>query len=281
VGNTTEITAASVTGNLGTINIASLTCGGTYRITSASSAFSVEGFTAKPVGFWFIFDYAETSADECTLFNEDATATATNRLVCPHADDVVGTPLRAMLFYTNAGRWSVFPASSPNAIGNSTAHVEVLEGDTGAIELLSPASITLDCDNITFVGSARPIYNDGSNHNIALQDDIRPQTTVTVTGATGNLGTIDISTLNCGGAVIIGASAVAAHQIEGFTSKTDGFWFYVVSNTTQTTQYLNNDATATSTDRLRLKGNADSAASAFHSAMFVYGSSTWKGIGTA
>lgn len=103
-------------------------------------------------------------------------------------------------------------------------------------------------------------------------------TNLTITNATGNLGTIDISTVPCGGTVIIGTSATGAHQIEGFSAKPDGFFFFVVSNTSQTTQYLNQDATPTATSRIQLAGNVNSAALGFHHAMFIYGTSRWRGI---
>lgn len=136
VGNTTEITAASVTGNLGTINIASLTCGGTYRITSASSAFSIEGFTAKTVGFWFVLSTPDESADECTLFHEDATATAANRLALPQAEDLVGVPLNGILFYANDSRWH-WIGSNPNKLGRGANKIEVTDGGTNAITIES------------------------------------------------------------------------------------------------------------------------------------------------
>lgn len=148
-GNTSEITAASVTGNLGTINIASLTCGGTYRITSASSAFSIEGFTAKTVGFWFFLSTPDEVADEGTIFHEDATATATNRIACPQGEDVVGVPLNGFLFYCNDSRWHFVPGAHPNKLGRGSTRIEVTEGGTGAVEIQSNTVGGVDVDTTT------------------------------------------------------------------------------------------------------------------------------------
>lgn len=104
-------------------------------------------------------------------------------------------------------------------------------------------------------------------------------TNLTVTNATGNLGTIDISTVPCGGTVIIGSTATGNHQIEGFTAKDPGFFFFVVSNTSFTTEYLHQDATPTATNRLVVPGAPAAGAgpiSSFNHATIVYASSRWR-----
>jgi hypothetical protein len=159
-GTTAEIVNSTATGNLGTINIASLVCGGTYRVSAASSDYSIEGFTAKSQGFWFTF-ISEDAGDSCTLFNEDATATATNRLALPGQRDVAAVQLRGIFIY-NGSRWS-FVSQNPSAIGTSTNYVEVntsgtpvinLVTATGDINALAGGEMNISGDNCTLTSTA-------------------------------------------------------------------------------------------------------------------------------
>lgn len=299
VGTTSEVTIASATGNLGTINIAALACGGSVRVTSASSAFSIEGFTAKTDGFWFDFLCETGTTNHCTLLDEDATATAANRLSLPMDSDMSEQgQIRGRFFYRNS-RWN-FSGANQQVVGLNPTNYMGWQDTTGAAEILTAATninisagaagtgdinltagddiICTPGDRFRVTSASRPVYNDGADHDLALKDSLNPESTITVTGATGNLGTIDISALACGGTVIIGASATGAHQIEGFTAKPDGFWFNTISNTSQTTQYLNEDATATAANRIRVSGNVDSTAAAYGHGYFVYATSRWRGI---
>lgn len=146
--NLREIATAVASGNLGTINIATLTCGGTYRITSASGSFSIEGFTAKDVGFWFWFSYGEgAGSDSCTLFNEDVTASAANRLKLPGratGNDMTGLELRGMFVYTGDLRWT-WVGADPNRVGFNDAN-GVTVAANGAITL-NTASTDIDLNS--------------------------------------------------------------------------------------------------------------------------------------
>jgi len=127
--NTSEIVNAAATGNLGTINIAALTCGGTYRVSAASSNFSIEGFTAKPQGFWFNF-IVEDISDLCTLFNEDVTATATDRIRTPGEIDISAVQeLRGILVY-GGSRWS-WVSANPHSMGNAVSNISCFTGTSG------------------------------------------------------------------------------------------------------------------------------------------------------
>lgn len=124
IGSSSEVTIASATGNLGTINIAALECGGSVRVTSASSGYSIEGFTAKTNGFWFYFEAAQGTTNHCTLFDEDATATAADRLQLPLSEDITQAgEIRGIFYYRNS-RWN-FCGNDPKRIGTSTLGVVV------------------------------------------------------------------------------------------------------------------------------------------------------------
>jgi hypothetical protein len=141
VGNTAEITNTTATGNLGTIDISALTSGGSYRVTTASSSFSIEGFTAKPQGFWFYFSSEDDAgSDEATLFHEDATATATNRIRSPQRADIVGIGMRGILFYAGS-RWN-WVSDNQQRIGGASANVTV-QGN-GSIDVDASGVLTMN-----------------------------------------------------------------------------------------------------------------------------------------
>lgn len=112
-GNTADVSIASPTGNVGTVDISALTCGGTCRATTPPAAFQIEGFTAKPDGFWFYFQSDET--DTVTLFDEDATATAANRIRIPGNQDYIATGSVHGIFYYKNSRWNWCSGPSPNS----------------------------------------------------------------------------------------------------------------------------------------------------------------------
>lgn len=180
IGTTTEVTIVSATGNLGTINIAALECGGSVRVTSASSAYSIEGFTAKTNGFWFYFEAAQGATNHCTLFDEDATATAANRLQLPLSEDINQSgEIRGIFYYRNS-RWN-FTGNDPKRIGTTTTGVVV----TGTqINLAVPASdINITAGgNVNVTGSGTGLLV-GCNTFVDGYLDMTEQATVTAPGA--------------------------------------------------------------------------------------------------
>jgi hypothetical protein len=151
-GTTDEILLSAITGNQGTIDISTLDCGGTVRVNAASSAFSIEGFTAKPVGFWFNFVTQDEPSDDCTLLNEDLTATAANRLQLPNAEDIQCTPLAGTFVYCGESRWR-WLGSNPNLCGTRVNGIELMDNSevhiragSGAGIFLEGSSSTLDID---------------------------------------------------------------------------------------------------------------------------------------
>jgi hypothetical protein len=102
-GNTANVDISSPTGNQGTIDISALTCGGTVRALTPVADFQIEGFTAKTDGFWFVFWYNGLST--CTLFDEDVTATSTNRIRFPSNVNLVADLVYGILYYRDS-RWT-------------------------------------------------------------------------------------------------------------------------------------------------------------------------------
>lgn len=126
-GSTSTIDNSTATGALGTIDISSLACGGSYRVSNASSSFSIAGFTAKTTGFWFFFSAEDIDlANYCLLFHENVGATAANRLDLPRAADIESPFLRGIFYYTGS-RWRFIPGANPMTIGNATTYVEITE----------------------------------------------------------------------------------------------------------------------------------------------------------
>lgn len=60
-GASAEVNLNAITGAQGVVNIASLPCGGRVTITAPTGAWSIDGFTAKPEGFWFVLTAASTN----------------------------------------------------------------------------------------------------------------------------------------------------------------------------------------------------------------------------
>lgn len=101
--------------------------------------------------------------------------------------------------------------------------------------------------------------------------------TITLTGSTGNLGTVDISALSHGGNLTISAPA-GDFQIEGFTAKPAGFFFFFTSsNSDVMATFFEEDTTATATNRIRCPNGTDQKVQA-PQGVFYYANSRWRCI---
>lgn len=138
ISEASEIVITGLSGNLGTISIAGLRCGGKVRFTAMLSAWTVEGFTAREDGFWF--EVVTQNSEIQTFSNEAAAATGVNRIRNTGDVDVIGTGVSGMLYYgfngsAANGRWRTnLGCPSPVIIGSAPA-------TTGDIRLSSTASI--------------------------------------------------------------------------------------------------------------------------------------------
>jgi hypothetical protein len=250
------------------------------------------------------------------LTGEVTAATNSNTMTVTRSTNFAASPWTGAHTWNGAVNWTV----NVTGDANITATTVGIDSDTtmlvhadNDLTLESDADVNLNCDALRIASTSGPgvagfiILDAVAASTPALVDEegmfwvetggtreSRPKYTgdgnvdhtlvmtgtVTITGANGNLGTVDITSLPCGGTVNIGSSATGAHQIEGFTSAQayDGYFFHVTSNTSQTTQYLNQDATASANDRIQLAGNVDSAALSFHHAIFTYFTNRWRGV---
>lgn len=121
VGTTSTITLSGITGNQGTVDVSTLNCGGQVNIASPVGPWSIEGFTARATGFWFLLR-AGSGAQNGTILNEDTTATTTDRIRCPEASDVGCNDQFVGLAFYSGTRWFYLPgAAAPfhNAVGDS------------------------------------------------------------------------------------------------------------------------------------------------------------------
>jgi hypothetical protein len=180
-GTTDEILLSTITGNQGTIDISTLDCGGAVRVNSASSAYSIEGFTAKPVGFWFNFVTQFEASDFCTLFHEDATATAANRLQLPKEENIVSSPIAGQFVYCGESRWR-WLGHNPALFGTRVNGMEIVVSttpvtirSTGHLDITSGASDDINIDagntvNITSGGSGDVNITSPDNVNISATD---------------------------------------------------------------------------------------------------------------
>jgi hypothetical protein len=60
IGTTNEVNLNAITGAQGVVDISAMVCGGRLTITAPTGAWSIDGFTAKPEGFWFVVTAAST-----------------------------------------------------------------------------------------------------------------------------------------------------------------------------------------------------------------------------
>lgn len=106
-GGDTLAHSGATSGNLGTISIGGLAPGGTFTLLGMTGAYQIEGFSGNNVqGMWFFI--VGTSTQTGTLFHDDATATAANRLSLLAATDRVGTNLCAIAAYSSSrSRWII------------------------------------------------------------------------------------------------------------------------------------------------------------------------------
>lgn len=179
----------------------------------------------------------------------------------------------------------------PTAVGLSTLAGAGLAFASHTLDVTGSTSITVTSDqvqraaltgavtaganvNATLFGTGAA-GNGLSGDGTATLDHIGSASRLVLSGSTGNLGTVDISTLLCGGSLFL-SGVTGNWQIEGFSTKPAGFWFSLAAgNTAFTGQLLNEDATPTAALRLRVSGFVDSAATlAMQAIVFRNGNAT-------
>lgn len=148
VGTTSEVQLTGITGNQATIDISALECGGTVEISAPTGDWQIEGFTAKTQGFWF-FIVAGSTNFLGTLFNEDATAVATDRIRCPENRDYVGGRQMTGIVKAHSSRWFFVPGGTPNDFIQFGTDVgmpavgDIRKGTAASLELNTAAGLRL------------------------------------------------------------------------------------------------------------------------------------------
>lgn len=183
VGNSDRINIlAGTSGNLGTVDIAALTCGGCVAVSTPSGPWEIEGFTAKPSGFWFILVGGSNIA-EGTIRDEDA-PTATDRIRTPQGDDIIVRSAPQMLFFYSVNRWFCVPgAMMPRASRDPNVGVSSTStSDQVMAQLTVAANDISEDDCFEFYGSCH-LDHGGSSPTATIRFEC-PSGTARLTGTT-------------------------------------------------------------------------------------------------
>lgn len=142
----------------------------------------------------------------------------------------------------NMSNERVLTSSTSNTVSTAVAGQIALQRAalTGAIAASADANATLfagirdnnaaenDRTNLNFVSgdsNTAVVTDDAVNDELEVTFNYTGTTSnINVTSVSGSQGTIDISTLKCGGVYSV-QSQTGAASADGFTAKTDGFWF--------------------------------------------------------
>ncbi len=223
VGTTSVVTLTGITGNQGTVNIATLECGGRVVVDTPIAAWMIEGFTAKANGFWFCLTADTTSFATNTgcLFHEDTTATSTNRLRCPQAQNCNGIAIQAFIYYGNS-RWNVVTGNVSKLIAsdgiNPQNRIDVRDssGDVSIGAGSSSNSINL----VSGLGAGGVVISSGH------------------TSITSSVGGID---LDANTRVRIASGPLHMAEISGVPTTVAGDGAFYVKNTLGTTPRFRDD----------------------------------------
>lgn len=102
-GNTSNINFATTTGSLGVVDISTLECGGSVAFQTVSEA-TIDGFTAKPDGFWFAAIQRDSTATATISIGENVGNTTTS-VRTPGARGVRLQKGDCVFMYSLGGRW--------------------------------------------------------------------------------------------------------------------------------------------------------------------------------
>jgi hypothetical protein len=102
-GSTSTVNMTPTAGDLNVVDISALQCGGVYTLQSVTDA-NIDGFTAKPDGFWFILHMRDaTTSDVVTLIENNGNTTTSIRT--PDIRDLRLFKNDAVMLIYNNSRW--------------------------------------------------------------------------------------------------------------------------------------------------------------------------------
>jgi hypothetical protein len=105
IGATSNINSATTTGDLNVFDISALECGGIVTLQALTEA-NIDGFTAKPDGFWFILQVRDATTTDYVSLIENSGNTTTSIRTPQIRDWRIGKNDAVMLFYSNL-RWRI------------------------------------------------------------------------------------------------------------------------------------------------------------------------------
>jgi hypothetical protein len=109
-GSTTVVNSATTSGSLGVVDISTLDCGGMVTLQSLSEA-TIDGFTAKTDGFWFVLHVRDDTTSEYVTLLENVGDTTTS-IRTPNIRDWRLTKNDSVMLIYRSSRWRVV-ANSP------------------------------------------------------------------------------------------------------------------------------------------------------------------------
>ncbi len=156
-----DIVLNGITGAQGVVDISTLQCGGRVGITAPVAAWSIEGFTAREEGFWFVLTVANTNFPG-TLTNEASAATTDIR----NPANVNFVSIRGMTAFMQYG-----------AFGNSTRWLSI-PGCASELAFGTGANLPAVGD-IRKGGSTLGIYSGPASAGIDIQCGLSAPVTIT------------------------------------------------------------------------------------------------------
>lgn len=103
IGSTATVNVASASGDLNVVDISALGCGAVYTIQGVTEAF-IDGFTAKPDGFWFILHVRDSTTSDFVSLLENSGNTTTS-IRTPNARGWRLTKNDAVMMIYSNNRW--------------------------------------------------------------------------------------------------------------------------------------------------------------------------------
>jgi hypothetical protein len=217
-GTTNSIDVAGATGNLGTVDVSTLKCGGSLNYTAHAANFSIEGFTARSEGFWFVLVTANTSSFTTTLFHEDATASTTDRMRLGGNVDAAATGISALIYYKQS-RWRVVENAPARILQISYA-----DGPDASVSIPPPTGSTwfeMECQGGGAGGGGADA--DGIGESCAGSGGgagawFRHRRAITAGNITGSIGGGGAGGNNAGGAAVAGDPTAYSYDGTGHSA---------------------------------------------------------------